>query len=562
MGMSKIGLYFNTIKHLKPSQVFYRVWRKSGGKTPLKVGYVPNPDVARADVRRAPTLPELDFDPVFLARFDVDAILEDRVELLHHEESVDWDASWHADLSTPLWRFNLHYFEYLMPLGKAYLDSSDRKYLDKAKVIIRAWIGSCPQAKGGPAWDSYTISMRVVNWLAFYGELRDQLDEDAVFVEFFNHSLAEQFAYLACHLEVDLLANHYLEDLKALVILSCYFDDEETLSLALPKLMGQVKEQILPDGMHFELSPMYHKIILEDLMRVAFVLDAYNCVDSRLRKDLRLKDMCDCLYSLERNTSRTPLFNDCGDNVAKSWSALLLAAEKYFDISPTFKSYFPFAGYCIYEHQWVDGNLKVIFDVGKPNPCFAMGHAHCDALSFECYLDGVPRIVNCGTYAYQDDSRLSYKASKSHSTIFVDGHEQNECWGAFRVARFGKCIDVNITNDGISASYRTVDGLVLKRDIRFAGANIQIRDEVEGYDGPWQSIFVFPDLHNSEKYDFDFIYTKNCKDAEPNRITRIPVAYSSDFGKAKEAVAMVCEHDSEDGGMIDIVFSKTENEAK
>lgn len=434
--ISKIGLYFNTVVHLKPSQVFYRVWRKCGGKTRLKAGYAPHPDVMKADVRRVPILAELDFDPVFLSRFDVDAILDDRIELLYHEEHVDWDASWHAELSTLLWRFNLHYCEYLLPLGKAYLDSDDRKYLDKAKIIIRSWIESCPQAKGGPAWDSYTISMRVVNWLAFYGELQSHLDEDVAFAELFNRSLAEQFAYLACHLEIDLLANHYLENLKALVVLSCYFDDEETLDLALFRLMGQVKEQILPDGMHFELSPMYHKIVLEDLMRVASVLKASKCRGNDC-KDFRLQDMCDCLYSLERNTSRTPLFNDCGDNVAKSRDALLSCAKIHFGIEPEFKPIFPDAGYCVLERKTESGLIKVVFDMGNPGPEYAMGHVHCDALSFECFIDGEPCIVNRGTYAYQDVSRLDYKKTLSHSTVTAKGVEQHECWAPFRVARFG-----------------------------------------------------------------------------------------------------------------------------
>ena len=111
--MSKLRLYISTAMHLKPSQVVYRVWRRIGGKTPLRFGYSPKPDVGKADIGAIPVLPELDFDPVLLSRFDVDAILDDRIELLHHEEQVDWRESWHAELSTPLWRFNLHYHEYL-----------------------------------------------------------------------------------------------------------------------------------------------------------------------------------------------------------------------------------------------------------------------------------------------------------------------------------------------------------------------------------------------------------------------------------------------------------------
>ena len=35
------------------------------------------------------------------------------------------------------------------------------------------------------------------------------------------------------------------------------------------RLLEELEEQILPDGMHYERSPMYHKIVLEDLMRAA-----------------------------------------------------------------------------------------------------------------------------------------------------------------------------------------------------------------------------------------------------------------------------------------------------
>lgn len=437
--MSMLRLYISTVIHLKPSQIAYRVWRRLGGRTRLRLGYSPSPDPSRADVSRVPTLPELDFDLAFLSRFDVDEILADRIELLHHEEAIDWSVSWHEPLSTPLWRFNLHYCEYLLPLAKAYLDTGDTRYLDKGKAIIRLWIGSCPRARGGSAWDPYVISMRVVNWLAFYGELRIDLNRDGEFVELFNRSLAEQFFHLSQHLEKDLLANHYLENLKGLVILSCYFDDERTLSLALPKLYGQVDEQVLPDGMHFELSPMYHKVVLEDLLRVATCLIAYDRDADEITKRLRLQDMCDCLWSLERNTDRTPLFNDSGDNVAKSRDAILCCARKRFDIDPVFKDTLPDAGYYVLERQTEGGMAKVIFDAGMPGPEYALGHAHCDALSFEAFLDSAPIVVNGGTFAYQDEARLSYKRTEAHNTIQVFCVEQSECWAPFRMARHSRC---------------------------------------------------------------------------------------------------------------------------
>lgn len=477
--MSKLRLYISTALHLKPSQIAYRVWRKVGGKTRVRLGHSPLPDPTAAEISRIPVMPELDFDPMFLSRFDVDSIMENRIELLHHEEAVDWRTSWHEPLSLPLWRFNLHYCEYLLPLAKAYLDTGDVCYLDKGKAIIRSWIDSCPRMRGGAAWDSYVISMRIMNWLAFYGELHADLDQDSEFVGSFNRSLAEQFIHLSQHLEKDLLANHYLENLKALVILSCYFGDERTLGLVLPKLYGQIDEQILPDGMHFELSPMYHKIVLEDLLRVAACLAMHGRAVNELVKRLRLQGMCDCLWSLERNTNRTPLFNDSGDNVAKSRDALLHCAHMRFGVNPAYHDHLPDAGYAILERGTERGVVKLIFDAGRPGPSYAMGHAHCDALSFECFIDGVPWIVNGGTYAYQDEGRLGLKSTLLHSTIKVDDMEQHECWAPFRVAGFS---DARLAScDGHCAKGELVQresGATAKRFVELGATGLLICDEV------------------------------------------------------------------------------------
>lgn len=489
--LSKVRLYIDTVKHLKPSQVLYRAWRRAGGKTRLKVGYAPAPEVSRADIGRVPTLPELDFDPAFLARFDVSAIMEGRIELLHHEEEVDWELCWHEELSTPLWRFNLHYFEYLLPLAKAYIDTGEEVFLSKAKSIVLAWIESCPEGTGGAAWDPYVISMRIVNWLAFYGEVAEALGHDKEFVSCLNRSLAEQYVHLSQHLEKDLLANHFLENLKALVILACYFDDGETLDVALRDLYEQVDEQILPDGMHFELSPMYHKIVLEDLMRVALALHARGHDLPTLASRLLVRDMCDCLYSLERNTNRTPLFNDSGDNVAKSRHSLLACAESRFDIVPAFKPELSSAGYCILERDTNCGHVKLIVDVGRPGPEYAMGHAHCDALSFECYVDGKPWVVNLGTFAYQDALRLGLKATRAHSAICLEREEQYECWAPFRVADFGVARLMTFNRDNVRAEFTYPSGATVCRIVQLAEDGVYVQDVSR--DAPAISVFHFAD---------------------------------------------------------------------
>lgn len=59
----------------------------------------------------------------------------------------------------------------------------------------------------------------------------------------------------------------------------------------------------------------------------------------------KIKKMADVMYSLEDGMGQTPLFNDSGDNVARSMVSLLAALREEFGITPDYKASFPDAGY-------------------------------------------------------------------------------------------------------------------------------------------------------------------------------------------------------------------------
>ena len=56
---------------------------------------------------------------------------------------------------------------------------------------------------------------------------------------------------------------------KLLVFAGCFFDGPEAKKWqqkGMKILALEVKEQILSDGGHFERSPMYHALVLEDML--------------------------------------------------------------------------------------------------------------------------------------------------------------------------------------------------------------------------------------------------------------------------------------------------------
>ena len=439
--MGRVSLYYHTVKNMKPSQVLSRLRIKLGKGCPL--GVVPANDYIGIQKVESPEC--LDFDPVFLARFPVSELMENKITILHSSKNFDWRSRWEFADKSALWNFNLHYFEYLFPLVKSWKDTGDRKYLDKTVEMINGWIDKNPIGTS-PAWASYTTALRIVTWISWYGYVVEAIDEG--FRMKFLSSLHMQFVYLASHLEKNILGNHYFEDLKSLVLAAVFFKDDAVLEKSLTDLKAECKEEILPDGMHFELSPMYHKIIFEGMLRIALALRGAGRQDPEIES--YLQPMLDVAYSFEDGLDRMPLFNDGGNNVAKSLDALIATANRCFDLKPQFKGQLKDSGYYIFE-KIVDGKLwKLIVDAGQPGPSYIPGHAHCDAMSFELFCDGKPIVVNCGTYAYQCKERSFFRSTAAHNSVMIDDAEQSQCWGAFRLAKRSSTKVLAVDEDSIT----------------------------------------------------------------------------------------------------------------
>jgi hypothetical protein len=94
----------------------------------------------------------------------------------------------------------------------------------------------------------------------------------------------------------------------------------------------------------------------------------------------------------------------------------------------------PSAGYSGF-HAPERGDRFVI-DCGELGPDYQPGHAHCDLLSYELDLDGIPLVVDSGVSGYDGDPLREYmRSTRAHNTVSVEGRDQHEMWGTFRVAR-------------------------------------------------------------------------------------------------------------------------------
>ena len=464
----KIRLYYETIKYLKPGQLFWRPAKRLGAKCALPGVRIAPRGVCRPIFKAE----ELEHDPVFLARFPAGELMADRVTFLHESEGFCWDQPWHFEERSHLWNFNLHYFEFLHSLVKEFQETGHGEYLDKTVQMIRGWIKHNPARVGGDGWSAYTISLRLINWMAYESAVQSHLD--ASFREELEASIYEQYCYLSTHLEKDILGNHYFDNLKTLVLCALFFDDGQALAGFLKEFLRECGREILPDGMHFELSPMYHKIVLEGMLRVAVGLREAGKPNDELEK--MVSKMIDAAFSMERDLSRTPLFNDSGDNVAKPLAALLKFADTHLGITPTCRDALPDSGYYFFSN----GPWRLVVDAGAAGPDYIPGHSHCDAMSFELYRDGVPYLVNCGTYAYQCQERRYFRSTEAHNTVQVAGVEQSEIWSAFRLARRSRTKVLEVLPNGLIMEMKDYLGHLIRRQITMEADALRIQDWADG----------------------------------------------------------------------------------
>lgn len=532
--LNKALLYLRTIRRMKLSMVARRLRgdrrlseRCFAGEHPARM-----PKIA---------IPELDLDAAYLARFDVEALF-DGVFLLINERHVVDITKWEVPEASHLWNFNLHYFEWGVALSASWRDTEDERYLACFKRLVRSWMDACPYGEGD-AWHPYTISLRLVNWLIAIDLFEGMLQKDEEFFAAMQKSMYRQYRHLLVNQETHLRANHWWENIKTLVIMSAAFGEQTVLNRMTKCLEQQLDEQILSDGVHFERSLMYHKLVLEGMLRVwiasrelGFVLpDNYS---------EKLQLMLDAMASLEQGMGKTPFFNDAADGIAKECNQLVAACKRLLGMNADgSKMAFPAAGY----YKLYDGDIAAMFDAGMPGPSYMLGHAHCDCLSFELSYKGEPVIVNSGTYAYQSELRPYFRSTAAHNTVMADGEEQLGCWGEHRVGKSYRDVRViELSNNRLLLEMTLSNGACLHRLAALSERRLEIEDSLFGEEG--RSLFSY--LHFNpgisaemlgERINLSSARVNLAVESESCLVELLPAYGSSQFGVLAEcAVLAIC----------------------
>ncbi len=371
-----------------------------------------------------------------------------------------------SDVKIP---WELSRLQWLMPAGQAYLLEGDEGYAEAVRAVLEDWIEANPYAQSVNWSCTMEAALRILSWTWFFRVFHaSRAWADASFRERFLCALYLHGDFTERHLEYsDVNGNHCTADAAGLVFAGLFFgpgqDAERWQKRGWSLLCEEIPRQVYPDGVDFEASVAYHRLVAELFLLPAFYRQACGLGVPTEYRD-RLVAMARFTAAYSRPDGGTPLWGDADDARALPLGSQALTDHRYlpglvgvaFDVQelrdasggsrseafwllgpraaetlaeagapprPPGSTAFPDGGFFVMRNA-VD---HVFVDCGRVGLADRGGHGHNDCLSFEAALDGVLLVNDCGSYVYTASfaERNRFRSTAFHNTPRVDGEEIN-----------------------------------------------------------------------------------------------------------------------------------------
>lgn len=378
-----------------------------------------------------------------------------RLELLDLSRPTDVKFPW--ELSRMQW---------LIPVGQAYLLTNDERYAVAVRKFIEEWIVANPYAYTVNWSVTMEVAIRTITFAWFFHAMKDSKSwADPGFQTRFLRMLYLHGDFIARNLErSDINGNHYTADAAGLVFAGLFFGEgnepREWLRVGWKILETEIEKQVYADGVDFEMSTAYHRLVMEMFLFSAFYWERSGLTVPR-RYRTRLTLMAQFVAAYTREDGSMPLWGDADNGrvlpfgtqplndhrylvrlVALAWDPVELRdlapsasgeSDWWFgpdgiatqNAAPAMDSSVAFKTSGVYILRAPGDHIFI--DCGPVGLGGRGGHGHNDCLSLEVVLAGKRLIVDSGTYVYSSsvDWRNRFRGTAFHNTPMIDSAEQN-----------------------------------------------------------------------------------------------------------------------------------------
>ena len=394
-------------------------------------------------------------------------------------KNIEYGNTPGADIKVP---WEISRCQHLITLGQAYALTGDEKYSKEYVYQLIDWIEN-NKVQFGANWRcTMDVSIRAANWVISMAYFKDSIFLTREFKFYLIKNIYCHGKHIMDNLEFgSITSNHYLSDIAGLffiaLLLKKHHIGKKWLKFSIAELKSEMKKQVYDDGVDFEASTCYHRLVLELFFYPVFYYikglqgrsneTPKNTGEKYFGKDFisKLYGLFDFIIYALKPDGRIPQIGDndngrfliFGNSEVLDLRYLLTFAAIFFE-DPKFK---------IEEHGFSRESLWVFGQKGsrawdtlegsslsgigsrafKDSGFYIMrnkkdylivscgpngqkgngGHAHNDKLGFELMSDGESIIIDPGTYVYTPapEWRNKLRSTAFHNTIAVDSHEQN-----------------------------------------------------------------------------------------------------------------------------------------
>jgi len=370
--------------------------------------------------------------------------------------------------------WELSRLSFLITIARAYLINNEAKYLEFINTTLQHWKTENPIAHS-VNWYPMEVAVRTVNLIQLRELLLLTTKADKT-INLLNEVLLLQGVFLWRNVEyTDIRGNHYTANLTALLLLGKVYKDyykeaKKWYSYSIDKTEKEFHLQFLKDGVNFEKSIPYHRLVVE-LFFISFLVIKRSGLYLKPETITVFKNANNFIKAISKPNLLTPIIGDndsasifqndelplnnhsnilqlssllLEDNNVNITNTLYHSSREFFGIERIedstkktgFKSSFFETGGFISAKTRTD---YFITDYGEVGMKGRGGHGHNDLFSFELMLDNQDIIVDPGCYTYTGNLELKSKMKSSlyHNGLAVDNQEiapQIGEWGISNIA--------------------------------------------------------------------------------------------------------------------------------
>lgn len=341
-------------------------------------------------------------------------------------------------------RWQLHRVKWWASMAQVYFHSKQDKYAIEWMNQFADWAQKNPLGLSADndryAWRPLEVSDRVQSLPPTFSIFVNSPAFTPQFLMLFLASYHQQADYLPAHYATE--GNHRLFEAQRVLFAGASFPEFKNApnwrKSGIDVLNTEIKKQVYPDGMQFELSPVYHAASI-DIFLKAYRTAQKAGVETEFPASYRqtVENMVLAFINITFPNYNQPMFGDSwlADKSARirqfqSWSQVFpnnkairwFATDGQKGQAPAWLSKgLTTAGFYTFRNAWKDPATIMILKASPPGEF----HAQPDNGTFELWVNGRNFMPDAGTFVYSGDAEItkmreSFRQTRVHNTLTLN----------------------------------------------------------------------------------------------------------------------------------------------